>query len=149
MAKADVEAVLGELERVFSGEILYDEACMNLQLHTAQVRKQWPNLFKSLVSVGNSGNSEISLFSNVHTERVVSPAVDIVDYSQWAVGDAHVSPERHVQHVRWDITEAPMPAFDSVITLRGPSHRTRFHVESIEGDVITFMTIAILPLSSS
>ena len=48
MAKAEVEAVFTELEKVFSKQIEYDEMLMSLGLHVAQVRKQWPAVDQGL-----------------------------------------------------------------------------------------------------
>lgn len=147
MASKDVESILSTLERVFASEIIYDEGCMELGLHTAQVRKQWPNLFKALAGALNSGAFAFSGTYDAAFRRATEPAAEAVNYSEWATDGAHQSKEKDIYHVRWDV-EAPMPLFDGSLTLRGPSHRTRFHVDAIDGDVLTLSTVAVLPLSS-
>lgn len=61
-AKDSVKAIdiLMELEKVFAGEVEYDECLMNLGLHTAQVRKTCPNLFHVLSSKQDSTKSSSS-----------------------------------------------------------------------------------------
>lgn len=48
MAEAETERILGELEKVFAGEVEYDECLMTLDLHNAEARKKFPSLYKAL-----------------------------------------------------------------------------------------------------
>jgi hypothetical protein len=50
MAQKTVDDIFASLEKVFANEIEFDDALMELDLHTAQVRKSYPNLFEVLKS---------------------------------------------------------------------------------------------------
>lgn len=85
MAKGDeVTAVFEILEKVFNPEIVfeYDEALEELGLHTAKVRKTYPNLFKALQfpsrvivpGSADSGQLASEMFVKIMEELKLSPS---------------------------------------------------------------------------
>lgn len=80
-----VDEVLVSLEKVFSGEVEYDEALMELNLHTAQVRRKYPNLYKALALANTvqgtvleaSPSNEIAELKKMLSELAARPAVQI------------------------------------------------------------------------
>ena len=169
MAKADVNAVFDMLNKVFAGEMEYDEALMNLDYHTAQVRKQWPALYSALAgktSVGElSDLAKAQLKGPLEGVQVIrgdngvkvepTPEEDLISYREWAQGPCH---NMHVDEealVDWDATNsqgepAPMPGLNGEpFTLRGANARSRFQV--LEGNPETgrmrLKKVASLPMS--
>lgn len=171
-ANKSVEDILSQLERVFAGEVEYDEALMELGLHTAQVRKAYPSLYAVLhggASKHPMPNSETTDFAgmiqavlekiNNNSDRqrqtVLSgpsaPVEEVEDvhlYSSWARSDAHNSRVGDEWSVDWDVPQVPVPSLGQSITLRGPSHKTRYTVKDLLSETtMRLETVAILPIS--
>lgn len=153
MAKANVEAVFGELEKVFSGEVIFDECLMQLGLHTAQVRKQWPHLFAAL-----QGGAFVTVTSNaiegvpprVVVRGIPDPIVpvELYSYSAWSINEAQRSREGDEWNVVWDVEGAPMPVVSSSLTLRTPTHKARFIVQSyLDEMTMVLRMVGQLPLT--
>lgn len=171
MAGKSVEDVLAQLERVFSGEVQYDEALMDLGLHTAQVRKSCPNLFKVLsgsssstpepnlagllkelfAKLDNGQHQEIIPY-NPKPPETVSITPEMVPYTVWAKNQAKSSRVGDTWLVGWDIqNNVPLPTVGQSLTLRNDSSKIRFKVNELQdGETMPVMileAIAILPLS--
>lgn|SRR3990167_6435180 len=164
MAKVDVEAVFGELEKVFSGNVIFDEALMNMQLHTAQVRKQWPHLFSVLSQAtelinefgpgiarppaGSVGREDIAI--RVRSQKSIEPIapIELYSYSNWSTNEAQRSREGEEWNVVWDVAGAPMPTVSSSLTLRTPTHKARFSVQSyLDEMTMVLKMVGALPLT--
>jgi len=99
--------VLETLEKVFADEQPYDESLMELQLHTAEVRKQFPNLFQA-IQFPKAHLSDLA--ETDHTKEVADAVISaLVD---WLT--SHPATVRVVEAaVRSDTTQSsaePVPA---------------------------------------
>jgi hypothetical protein len=166
MAKAEVEAVFTELEKVFSKQIEYDEMLMSLGLHVAQVRKQWPALYQVLAN-GGQGSRQVPISDETVRQFMATlqsggerPAdvrpdpvqeEELISYREWAQGPCHDMKVDEEALVDWDVESAPMPGLTGEpFTLRGRNGRSRFQV--LEGNPETgrmrLKKVASLPLSN-
>lgn len=170
--KDDAMSVFEALEQAFSGAKEYDDVLMELDLHTAQVRKVCPHLFSAMSSINNNKVGVSKTFaeqlremirqegstrfvSDTSVEQPVSAVreeeqetVQARDWSEWAPALAHQTNTSDISLVRWDISGAPVPGLGQTITLRGENRRTRLTVlESRDDGVLKMQTIAILPPS--
>ena len=170
MAKAEVEAVFTELEKVFSKQIEYDEMLMSLGLHVAQVRKQWPALYQVLANGGQvsrqvpiSDEAVRQFMATLQSggERPVDvkpepvQEEELISYRQWAQGPCHNMGIDEEALLDWDVVKPdgeplPMPGLNGEpLTLRGANARSRFQV--LEGNPETgrmrLKKVASLPMS--
>jgi len=150
MANKELDAVLAALEKVFSGEVAYDEALMDLGQHAAQVRKNYPNLFAALSGSANSAlvDSTTKLFRS-HSVSVEDSEPEEITYSytDWSKELVHRSQVDDEFLLRWDVAGVAMFASSATLTLRGASRRTRFTVtQTISEDTFRVKIVAILPV---
>lgn len=132
MAKS-LDDVLGSLDKVFAGDVEYDECLMELGLHTAQVRKQWPALYHALLTAAPNSDegsvlSEAQIgwirkaldvrpgdalpikvrASETHSPLQVDRPIDVpaMPYLLWAAldGPAHTTDVNKDWEIEWNVT---------------------------------------------
>lgn len=155
-----VTDVLDIFNAVFAGEKAYDEALMELDLHVALVRKQYPALYNALQSFGSfeqSGQQQATRYveSVVHANGGIRQPVQVADeppqeeiflYSEWSKLQGKMPLPKGVSHlVQWD-NDARMFGVGEPLTLRGSQARFRWQVLEVENDVMRVTQVAVLPL---
>ena len=154
MAAKAIEDIFAALDQAFSGQKEYDEVLMELGLHTAQVRKQWPSLYAALSKTLDiaSAKTDSGIASELtklkallesysyaagsvpNTSGIVPTAEAISQYfvtyswNDWAQ-KCHTLGTGEIALVRWDVPNVPQPEVGKSITMKSETRRTRFTVK--------------------
>jgi len=151
-----VQAVFDQLNLVFSGEKPFDEALMELNFHTAQVRKTWPAFYSVLASFNGNPGIGITIAEAWVTAQKVNTIVErppekklepvVMNYGEWAktIGKMSHLEEEQFQFM-WNLApEVPRYGVGEVLTLSNGQARFRWKVLAVQDEMMTVCQVAVL-----